>query len=203
MQSPCDGHRSITFMGYVIGGTEENVGRRAQRIRFGLADKQKDVGPAYAVVNVSLPRRRRRRGRRLGFPVKQLRAYREVAVHRCRRVIAIGLLQRDEERVGIDRRTPRHSLTHRARRPLQGSESQRRQDLLTGVGRVDLQGHISETRHQAAKVIRGSPCGVESYATTCLISSATGSLRRTSRPSAISSNPPAFGNSEKNNISAS
>lgn len=59
------------------------------------------------MVDVTLNRRLVRRLSRLRLPVKELAVDRVVAIHRCRRVVALCLVQVDEEEVALGLRYPK------------------------------------------------------------------------------------------------
>ena len=67
-------------------------------------------------MQVSLAGRRLDRRRRLRLPVEQFRRDCVVAIHRRRRVVVLGLLERDEEQVAVRRRVEVDALAQRFRR---------------------------------------------------------------------------------------
>ena len=140
----------------VVRFSEEEV-RRARTESGDLlrASEEEDVAAVGAVVEVTLAGLGGNRCHRLRLPMKQVGTDRIVLVHRRRRVVRLGLVQRHEEGVGIRRRRKEDALPEAV-----GLSSvdrhivQRRDDLLPCVPRVDPQrAHAQLTRQSSGHTL--------------------------------------------------
>ena len=106
-----------------------------------LSDEEDDLRAPRDVVDVSLTSRRCGRGPRLRLPVEERRRDRVVLVPRRRRVVLVGLVQRDEEQVGLVAFDPQRRPREFSRSDAVADEPVCRDDLVQAVGRVAVYRH--------------------------------------------------------------
>ena len=126
----------------VVSGTEERERLRPKLERLRSRTNSRTRVPCGSMVDVPLDGWLSRCLARLGLPVEQLAIDRVVAVHGRRRVVALGLVEVDEEHVAPRLWNPEDSaLSHLRFHAF--AESERRDYFLPGVARVERRGSRS------------------------------------------------------------
>ena len=130
----------------IVRRAQEGIGFRAvgDPVGFEFPDEEQHAAAALLVMNVTLAGRRIRGSCALALPVEQSFVDGIIVVHGGRRIILVGLVQRDKEHIQFLFRQPLHTLADGGW--LQ--EIQRHQKLVAGIGAVQVQGAIEAQIHR-------------------------------------------------------
>jgi len=101
VQLPHDVHGAAAGVADVIRCAEEGIRRSAAGIALGLADEQQHMAAPRRVVDVALAGGRIGAGGGLALPVEQPGIDGVIVVHRRRRILLVGLVQRNQQHVGL------------------------------------------------------------------------------------------------------
>lgn len=159
---PCDPHGLTSFVVHVFRWTKEHPGLRAADVRLLVAaDEEEDVGPVLLVSPVADARGGRLRRLVLGLPVEEAVVQGVVPIARLRGEVLLILLQRDQQRVGLDALAPLHPLAEVARHEAANERlAQGREDFFPAVGGVDRQGKAGEGAEERNRDVIGLAEGV-------------------------------------------